>query len=250
MNALQIDLEPSRVALFLDVDGTLVEIRDRPDQVTSTAALRDLLTGLATRLDGALAVVSGRTIADIDRIFEPLRLPAAGAHGVEFRPNHGSLSRQSRQTLGEDVLRRLQQFVAEHTGLLLELKPSGAALHYRARPELGPAVLRELEREEAALSREFSIIAGKMVFELAPRGYDKGGAIRAFMKADPFSNRIPIFVGDDVTDEAGFAAVNVLGGHSIRVGDNGSSEARFSLGDVPSVHRWLAETFCQEQRCE
>ena len=139
-------------------------------------------------------------------------------------------------------LERLIRFVDEHDGLLLERKHGGVSLHYRGAPELEKPSRDAVEREMAELGDAYRLIAGKMVFEIAPRGHDKGEAIRTFLSWAPFSGRVPLFVGDDVTDEDGFRVANELGGASIRVGAIEESEARHALPDVAAVRRWLDST--------
>ncbi|MEO0998296.1 MAG: trehalose-phosphatase, partial [Pseudomonadota bacterium] len=226
---------------FLDVDGTLLPIEDRPDDVVASAAVTALLQRLAERLSGALALVSGRPLSEIDRLFAPLKLPAAGAHGSEFRRDERGAEAQSPPSLTAAIVTQLQQFAAQHEGLLLEDKPHGVALHYRARPELETESRGAVNRAAAAAGSEFSIIAGKMVFELTPAAFDKGRAIERFLDGAPFAGRRPVFIGDDVTDESGFECVNRLGGVSVRVGENTASAAAHALDDVTAVHAWLYE---------
>lgn len=236
--------DPRRWALFLDVDGTLLGFRDDPAEVASTAALNSLLTRLADGLDGALALISGRPVRDIDRIFEPLVLPAAGAHGLEIRMHpEDEIEFREGNRLPDQVMDRLQTFVAGRPGVLLEHKPRGVALHYRRAPDAEASVLAEMRAIDEELGAGFRMMEGKMVCELMPGGRSKGKAIEDFMGTDPFAGRLPVFLGDDVTDEAGFSVVNELGGHSVQI--NGAAGrtgtlARWSLPDIDSVHEWLA----------
>ncbi len=232
---------PETLALFLDVDGTLLPIEDRPDEVVGSTAVTALLQRLGERLSGALALVSGRPLSEIDRLFAPLKLPAAGAHGSEFRHGQRSAEAQSPPSLAPATVAQLRRFAARHEGLLLEDKPYGVALHYRARPDLETESRAAVDRAAAAAGCEFSMIAGKMVFELTPAAFDKGSAIERFLAAVPFAGRRPVFVGDDVTDESGFECVNRLGGISVRVGENAASAAAHALDDVTAVHAWLHE---------
>jgi trehalose 6-phosphate phosphatase len=225
-------------ALFLDVDGTLLELQQRPDTVRSTEALNQRLLILCELLDNALALVSGRTIAALDTIFAPLRLPAAGAHGSELRLPDGTLSAAG-HTLPEDILTRMQRFAVQDDGLLLELKPGGASLHYRQAPQLEKACRQFMQALTEELSLEFRLIDGKKVLELAPLGASKGEAIREFLHHAPFAGRRPVFIGDDVTDEDGFRVVNALGGMSILVGERDATEAGFVLKNVSAVHDWM-----------
>ncbi len=237
-------------ALFLDVDGTLLGIESHPDRVVADASLRKLLERLFLHFGGALALVSGRTLCSLDRIFEPLKLPAAGAHGSELRATRGNAYPGVTQALPSGVLAALKNFAAAHEGLLLETKPGGASLHYRRAPELEYECRRFLHALMGGLGSDYRLIEGKMVLELVPRAASKGEAIRALMLQMPFSGRRPVFVGDDTTDEDGFRAVNALGGTSIRVGELDGSAATHALADVNAVREWLSATVSAGPRYE
>lgn len=227
-------------AFFLDLDGTLLEHAERPEAVRVDAAMRGLLTGLHAGACGAVALISGRSVADIDRLCAPLVLAAAGQHGVERRDAAG---RMHRHAFPEQPLRRaaarLAAYAAQHPGLVLEDKGYNLALHYRLAPWQADAVRELVEGAAAQLGEGFEVQAGKMVFELKPGGRDKGTAIEEFMAEAPFRDRTPVFVGDDLTDEFGFGVVNRLGGQSIKVGD-GATKARWRIADAAAVRRWLA----------
>lgn len=235
--------QPRHWALFLDVDGTLLGFRDDPAEVSSTEELNALLARLAEGLGGALALISGRPVRDLDRVFRPLRLPSAGAHGLELRMRPGDeIEKREGARIPDQVMDRLQSFVAARPGVLLEHKPQGVALHYRRAPQAGEAVREEMHAIDEELGAAFRMMEGKMVCELMPGGRSKGKAIEEFMAVEPFAGRLPVFVGDDVTDEAGFSVVNGLGGHSIQVrepGRDAGTLARWSLPDVRAVHDWL-----------
>lgn len=226
-------------ALFLDVDGTLLDFAGDPDSVRADAPLAGLLADLVRRCDGALALISGRSVASLDRVFDPLRLPAAGQHGIERRDAAGRLHRhefpwaQLRQAATE-----LGAFAAAHPGLLLEDKGSSVALHFRRSPELADACRAAALAARAAIGDAFEVQGGKMVVELKPGGRDKGMAIAEFMAEAPFAGRLPVFLGDDATDEFGFDVVNRLGGHSVKVGA-GAGAARWRIADARGVRRWL-----------
>ncbi|HEX5786710.1 MAG TPA: trehalose-phosphatase [Woeseiaceae bacterium] len=231
-------LDAATDALFLDVDGTLLAIESHPDAVVADAHLRELLDTLARRLDGALALVSGRTVGALDRMFAPLCLPAAGAHGSELRISDVA-SRDAAHELPAHARKALEAFAAAHEGVLLEPKPGGASLHYRRAPALEEACRRFMAGLLDDLRSEYRVIDGKMVLELAPRAASKGEAILSLMRETPFAGRRPVFVGDDVTDEDGFRAVNSLGGVSVRVGALDDSTAKWSLADIAAVREWL-----------
>ena len=235
------NLDSAAVALFLDVDGTLLAIRDDPADVSADKALIATLEACFDRLDGAMALISGRSVAEVDRILAPAVFPVAGAHGSELRESNGETVSAVDQPLPRDVLATLETFAARHDGLLLEHKRGGASLHYRRAPALEAECRRLVDSLLTELGDSFRLIAGKMVFEIAPHKHDKGAAIEAFLEKPPFSGRVPIFLGDDVTDEDGFRVVNELGGLSIRVGPVEHSEARYQLGDVDDVQSWLHE---------
>jgi trehalose 6-phosphate phosphatase len=227
-------------ALFLDADGTLLEIAARPDQVAAAPGLVAVLEGLRATLDGALAFVSGRRIGDLDRIFAPLVLPAAGAHGLERRRADGTIDRHAAPAIMAPIRGELEVFIAERPGLLLEDKDLTIALHYRLAPHWAEAVLDLARVLVAGQEHALRLLEGKMVVEFQPLVGDKGGAILAFMEEAPFIDKQPIFLGDDVTDEDAFKAVNRLGGTTVLVGAERPSAARLRLPDVAAVHRWLA----------
>lgn len=238
--AIPHDVPDASLALFLDVDGTLLDIAATPDAVVVSESLRTLLGELAQRLDGALALVSGRSIATLDTLFAPLHLAAAGIHGSERRDANGSIFRPdvdaARLTAARESLRSWSR---QHAGTLLEDKGSALALHYRLAPEREAAALEAAERALDQLAGSHELQRGKFVFEIRPAGLSKGSAIAAFMERAPFQGRMPIFIGDDVTDEAGFAVVNAFGGLSIRVGPPAPTSATHRLADVEAVLVWL-----------
>ena len=225
-------------ALFLDVDGTVLKIARTPDAVEVSESLRIVLEKLRPLLGGALALVSGRTIADLDYLFGPLHLPAAGLHGIERRDAQGRLHSEGKPVALDEIRKTLEAFATAHTGVVVEDKTHAIAVHYRQAPTVKAKVRAEVRRLVAARP-ELSILGGKMVFEIRPRGIDKGAAIKVFMGEPPFVGRSPIFIGDDITDEDGFTIVNDLGGHSIRVGGRAKSVARFRLPNVTAVIEWL-----------
>ncbi len=226
-------------ALFLDVDGTLLDIAQQPDAVTVSSALKGELQ-LACRLNGgAVALISGRSLADLDRLFGPLRYPAAGQHGLERRDSAGHIARATgTMELIDIAAQTLASQARMHPGILVEHKGLSLALHYRNAPELRDWVQITMQALLRGLGQGFHLVEGKMVCELKPDGRDKGTAIADFMLEAPFAGRLPVFIGDDVTDEDGFTVVNIAGGHSIKVGI-GKSVARWHLCDAQGVRRWL-----------
>jgi len=226
-------------AFFLDIDGTLIEHAERPDAVRPDATVVQLLAGLRAASGGAVALISGRAIAAVDSLFTPLRLPVAGLHGIERRDALGKVHSHSfAEAPLRRVAERLSAVVAQHAGLVFEDKGLALALHYRQAPQLKDFVQETAATVAAELGEEFEVLHGKMVIEIKPGGRNKGAAIEEFLGEAPFRGRIPAFVGDDVTDEFGFAVVNRLGGHSVKVGA-GASVARWRLADAVAVRDWL-----------
>ena len=233
-------------ALFLDVDGTLLEIAPRPELVQVPDGLPPLIILLSAEREGALALISGRPLAQLDQLFRPWRGAAAGLHGLERRRTDGILDRavdcDSASAL--DRLRpKLAALAAKGPGLTLEDKGGTLAFHYRAAPQRETeirTVVEALHREIASVLR---LITGKMVFEFQPRSFDKGRAIAAFLAEPPFVGRRPVFVGDDTTDEDGFAEIRRRGGIAVRVSPfDGATAANYRLPTVEAVVAWLASS--------
>ena len=225
-------------ALFLDFDGTLVALAETPEAIEVPAALVALLGDLHHLLGGALAVVSGRQIDSIDRYLAPLRLPAAGEHGVQRRDAAGHMLEQRPPDL-VDILETANELARVHEGLLVERKHAAIALHYRLAPQL-EAVCRDAMTRAIDGQPQFELLHGKFVFEVKPAGVNKGIAIEAFLREAPFAGRIPVFAGDDTTDETGFAIVQPRGGVAIKVG-SGPSLALHRLDSPRAVFEWLTQ---------
>ena len=226
-------------ALFLDVDGTLLEIAATPAAVRVPWRAVRVLAALHWKSQGAVAFVSGRRIADLDRLFAPLRLPAAGVHGAERRDSAGDMLPATHDAGLAPARRLFGAWGSAHPGVFVEDKGMAIALHYRAVPELEPAARRVATDALAAVGPGFHLQQGRMLLEIKPESVGKGRAIAAFMQEPPFRGRVPVFVGDDLTDEDGFEAVNRLGGHSIAVGLGRSTCARWRLRDERVVLDWL-----------
>jgi trehalose 6-phosphate phosphatase len=232
---------PPCPALFLDLDGTLLEFADQPDAVEPSDRLKNLLGRLAEFSDGAVAFVSGRTIEDLDRLLAPHRFALAGVHGNERRDVDGNRLPSGVDRRALDVLRaRLERFRDEHSGTIVEDKGISLALHFRQRPDLGAEIDEYCAELDDDMPTGFELLRGNKVVEIKPTGQNKGTAIGRFMTEPPFAGKTPIFIGDDVTDEAGFEVVNRLGGMSIKV-DNGDTVARWHLPDIDAVLEWLEE---------
>ena len=210
-------------AVFLDFDGTLVDLAATPDGVRLEPGVVEALALLAERHGGALAIISGRPVAQIDAMLAPLLLPVAGVHGVERRGADGRLHVAATPDVAA-VLARARALAQRHPGLLVEQKRGAVALHYRLAPELEQLCLQEMTAAVQACPGVL-LLHGKMVLEAKPAATDKGGAIAAFMAELPFSGRQPVFAGDDTTDEAGFAYVQQAGGQGVKVGSGPSAAA-------------------------
>lgn len=228
-------------ALFLDIDGTLLELAPTPTEVHVDAQIASLLPALHAVLGGACALVTGRSLTDVDSLFPGDRLPAAGQHGCERRDASGVLHLHAPD---RRILARLRglftEFAARHEGLLVEDKGASLALHYRQAPQLASHVHRTISAALAELpDAAVRLQPGKRLVEVRPDGRDKGTAIRDFLREAPFAGRRPVFVGDDVGDEHGFAVIHRFGGVSVKVGP-GPTRAHHRLPDVASVRTWLA----------
>jgi trehalose 6-phosphate phosphatase len=228
-------------AYFFDIDGTLVEISDTPGSVRLDPELRSLIERLHARTGGAVALISGRAIPDIDGLMQGVRLPAAGQHGTERRDaagrvTHHIVSVRELDRAHDEIAAR----AARHPGLLLQHKGLSLALHYRRAPRLAGYAHRLVQSVLPRLGGQYCVQAGKRIVELKPAGKDKGGAVSEFMQEEPFRGRPAVFVGDDLTDEYGFATVNRLDGYSIKVGP-GKTAARFRLRNSAAVRAWLEQ---------
>ena len=232
--------------LFLDVDGTLLDLAVSPGSVVVDASLLALLERLCRAAGGALALVSGRTIVDLDRLFTPLKLPAAGIHGYERRDSRGvsTVAEVVREQL--DPLRTaLAAIAARHPGLLLEDKGAALALHYLQAPQMERELRAQVAVLAAPLVPHFALLDGHAVIEIKPAVHTKDSAVTAFMQEAPFLGRIPVFIGDDHTDYGGFEAVRRAGGMAIAVGSRVRSE--WWLPGPGAVRAWLEQLSVSDQ---
>lgn len=228
-------------AYFLDVDGTLIDIAETPDAVQVDTALLDLIERLHRASGGAVALVSGRSISDLEHYLGMLSLPLAGQHGLERRDATGRLWIHAASPEAKCAIKdALLPVLARYPGLLLEDKGLTLALHYRMAPHLAAFAHQTMNRLSSSAGKDLEVQRGKRVVEVKPAGIDKGTAVSEYLSEPPFKGRHPVFIGDDLNDEHGFAEVNKLDGISIKVG-KGSSCARFRLSDVAAVRRWLGE---------
>lgn len=235
-------LDLAHDALFLDLDGTLVDIEAQPELVTGSPELRDLLTRLSGAMNHAVALITGRTLDDADRILHGALAYVAGVHGFEVKRN----SEIAREDIALAPLARAStdlEGLAHAKTVSIENKKASLALHYRHAPEIGPEVLRTAH--EIAAKHGLRVIEGKMVVELAASSRTKGDALDLFMSAAPFQGRRPVVLGDDVTDEDAFAAAHNLGGHGVLVVAARDTAAAYHLANPRAVQGWLAASLSE-----
>jgi trehalose 6-phosphate phosphatase len=230
------------VAIMLDVDGTLLDIAPRPQEVFVPKNLRETLQLLRRQLDGAVAFVSGRPLEDIDRIFAPLKLPAVGGHGAEIRlSGDGHVKRHSRISLNPDLKMQFYEVAKLGPGIIVEDKDYSIAVHYRLAPQLGGKVMDAVaEIYERSGDEGFEILPGKSVVEIKPRGFNKGVGVKYLMRHAPFAGRRPIFIGDDTTDHAAFAVLPDFKGIGYSVGGIVPG-ASFNFDGPKDVRMWLED---------
>ena len=210
--------QPERWALFLDIDGTLIELAETPEAIVVPPDLTELLARVSQRLGGALALVTGRSLDFATKLFPGLTLPIAGLHGAELRLADGSLQRAEATPALEALKARLRAQSAAWEGVLIEDKGAAVAAHYRQAPAYQQDVDAMMEAAAAEVGADWTLQRGKMVVELRPASASKGHAVSTFLKTPPFSGRTPLAIGDDITDEAMFRVARSLGGRAIRVG--------------------------------
>lgn len=229
-----------RLAIFLDVDGTLLEVAHRPDAVHVPAPVRDVLARLLAESGGAVALVSGRLLEDLDQLFAPLTLPAAGLHGLQRRDAAGRIHRRDHSSDLESVRRVLSESAYED--LLIEDKGSAMVVHYRLHPHLERESRALADAAAAAGGALWRVVPGKFSYEIRLAGIGKRDALAAFMREAPFADRTALFCGDDVSDEEGFEYVNETGGWSVQIGnEGGQSAARAHLRGPRQLFHLLAE---------
>lgn len=246
MSLHNFDVDFTTDALFLDFDGTLVNLAPQPDGVVLTPDLTTMLQALFEATNGALAIVSGRPLEQLDDYLTPMRLPSAGVHGLERRDAAGHLIELPVPDTRR-LMERLSQLVARHAGLILEPKRGALALHYRQAPHLEQACIEAMHHAITRVAG-FQMLRGKMVVEAKALSANKGDAIAAFLREVPFKGRRPVFAGDDVTDEAGFDWVQSQGGgFGIKVGV-GPSHAQMQLDNPAALHQWLEQALDNRPR--
>ena len=227
------------MALFLDIDGTLVEFAATPDEVVVPPTLRPLLERLSSDLDGAFAVVTGRPIESADRLFRPTHFTMAGLHGGEFRCNgvHEDVPAPYAPWSWKEAARALAD---ANPGVAYEEKRLGFSIHYREAPEKGPIVTEAIEAVMQRDNPGFHLLHANMALEIRPDGIDKGHAIRHFMRMPQFAGRMPVFFGDDTTDDDGFRVLKDYGGVGVVVGHRRPPEASYTVRDPAAMRRLLS----------
>lgn len=243
--------DPARVALFLDVDGTLLEFASHPDDVVVDPSLPLLLRSLWQRLGGALAPVSGRPLDQIDHLLGLPQGGAAGLHGAEWRGADGTITCRGHDAAAlSNAWREATARVLALPGVLVESKPNAIALHFRNAPAAADAVERLARALAAQAGPTFTLQHGDHVVELKPAGTDKGDAVARLMREPPFAGRQPWVVGDDFTDEHAFVVAQSLGGVGVVVGARRPTDARWALQDPAAVRAWLLALLAAPARNE
>lgn len=239
-DTLRFKLSIDEICLFVDADGTLLDIASRPEDARATSDTLRILDAVYHASGGALAIVSGRRIEDIDTLFAPLRLPASGIHGAQLRRDPQlPISDAGAPDIPPSVEKIVEEVVARHAGVFVEHKGKALAVHWRAAQERETLLWDELGAAVKRMEPELVILRGHCVFEVKSPSSTKGEAVRDFMQTAPFAGRTPIFIGDDVTDIAGFAAVKAFGGHAVSVGRKlEGADAVFA--SPAEVRAWLA----------
>jgi len=232
------ELRGENVAFFLDFDGTLADFSDDPAAVALPPSESRSLEKLKRATGSAIAIISGRSIADLERLIAPLELPLAGVHGLERRNAQGEMLRMpTNEAVLLKARNRLRTFSLGHAGILVEEKPGSIALHYRKRPELEAPCMATV-RTIVDANPGLQLLHGKMVIEIKAGQATKADAIRAFMREEPFTGRHPVFAGDDATDEDAFPVMKALGGTSIKVGP-GPTQATYRAASIDEFRSWL-----------
>ncbi|WP_430258112.1 trehalose-phosphatase [Neorhizobium sp. IRS_2294] len=234
--------QPGKWAVFFDIDGTLIDIADTPDGIVVPDDLAENLTRLSAKLSGAVALVTGRALPYADQLFKPHIFPIAGLHGAERRSMSGAIERVTPGPDFEALKASLAEEAAAWPGVLVEDKGLAVAAHYRQAPTFQGQVEAAMERYRERAGSDFTLQRGKMVVEIRPARASKGDALRAFLSEEPFAGRLPIAIGDDVTDEAMFRVANKLGGHSIRISDIAADTvASATLGSAAELRALIAK---------
>lgn len=227
------------LALFLDVDGVLVDIAPRPADAVAAPGLANLLHDVKRRLDGALAIVSGRQIVEIDGLLAPLRLPAAGVHGAEIREIEEGPIRSTTPPLPDEVVGPIRALAGLDPGVIVEIKGAVAAVHYRLARNVEAELARRMRELARRSEHPLELRPGRMVIEVARPDVTKGWALRFFMSRPPFAGRRPVMIGDDFVDLKAFEAAQALDGVGLRVAGEFFSRAQADFSGTTAVREWL-----------
>ncbi|HML41443.1 MAG TPA: trehalose-phosphatase [Hyphomicrobium zavarzinii] len=230
---------PGAFALFLDVDGTLLELAATPRSVRVPDGLSDLLGQLTRRLDGAVAIISGRLISEIDQILSPLKLTASGVHGAELRKAPDSDIERVTPVLPLEIVEEMRRLAARIPGVIAEPKGPGLAIHYRLAPHAEADILAVIEDFLDRHAGAFELLPGKRLYEIIPSGLSKGTALAALASLPAFRGRVPIMIGDDIGDETAFAAAEGMKGFGLRVAGEHYHEEMADFSGPRSVLTWL-----------
>jgi trehalose 6-phosphate phosphatase len=232
---------PCRLALFLDIDGTLLEIAATPEGVAVPKQLQELLQRLAAGLGGAVAILTGRTVADADELLAPVRLVTAGVHGTELRLSRcGEVDRMA-PCIDEELVGKVRGVARLAPGITVETKGAGLAVHYRNAPAAATAIEAELNRILDHVRNDLALSRGRKVFEIVPARVSKGTALAAIAERPPFAGRVPVMIGDDRNDESALAAAERLGGVGFKVAGEHFAAASAHFGGPREVLAFLAD---------
>src|SRR5215510_14641167 len=231
---------PHDWALFLDIDGTLLGMAPTPDAVAVPPELPSLLASLAVGLDGALAIVTGRRVAEADRLLAPVKLVASGVHGTELRQDPEGPIKMLAKPVPAEVIEMMTSVSRIAEGILVEQKGSGAAVHYRNAPLAQRAIESEVARIIGLSSYDLVLRRGRKVLEAVPRGFSKGHALTEIMRLPPFQGRRPLMIGDDVGDETALSAAEAMNGMGLKVAGEHFTQREADFGGVSQVRQWLA----------
>jgi len=226
-----------RLAVFLDIDGTLIDFANKPNEIIVPKNLKHLLYYLNNKVDGTLALISGRMIVDIERIFNPLKFYSSGSHGLEFKDSFERYIIFNNKNIPKKIKKELSNFAKTYPGSFIEEKKFSIAFHYRNIPNIKLKALKAISN--FTHKSNYKILQGNHVIELIPANINKGKAIAYFMKKPLFSKKIPLYIGDDYTDEFGFKFINDIGGFSVKVGNEKNTSANFFTRDTRTVHNIL-----------
>ena len=234
-------IDPARYALFLDLDGTLLDIQATPRDVVVPDDLVETLQALHTLFNGALAIITGRQVEDADKLLAPLKLATAGVHGVELRTTPGAAVKTVAPKFPHDLLVAIETLAAKLDGVDVEPKGAAISVHYRRAPMLRDTAEAALKALLRGRSHRLELSHGRMVFEVKPRAFSKGEALELLLQENAFRGRLPIMIGDDIPDVAALNVAAERGGLGLKVAGEFFKPAGADFAGPPDVRRWLAE---------